>query len=113
MDVAELRWRNHPLDGALLRFDRDTGVNVLRRDETTLNCRRAAPRLLQVGLLSPCNLHCSFCYRDMQAPSRLTAAFLSDLLQRAAEWGVLEVAFGGGEPLLFAGFARLLQDLHR
>ena len=73
--------------------------------------RRKAPRVLQVGLLTPCNLSCSFCYRDPRAPSRLTAEFLEDLLIEAAEWGVLEVAFGGGEPLLFKGFPQLVERL--
>lgn len=106
------RWRSHILDEALLRFDRDTGTNVLLRDETTAGCQRRAPRLLEIGLLTPCNLRCTFCYRDTRAPSRLTAQFLVDLLRQAADWGVLEVAFGGGEPLLFPGFAKLLHDLH-
>jgi len=38
--------------------------------------------------------------------------FLSDLLRKADNWGVLEVAFGGGEPLLFPGFVELLHELH-
>ena len=67
------RWASHELDGALLRFDRDTGTNALIRDGTTAGFHRRAPRLLQIGLLTPCNLQCSFCYRDTRAPSRLTA----------------------------------------
>jgi MoaA/NifB/PqqE/SkfB family radical SAM enzyme len=106
-----IQWQRHSLDGAVLRFDPDTGTNILRRDESTAKCQRQAPRLLQVGLLTPCNLHCSFCYRDTSAPSRLTASFLRNLLRRAADWGVLEVAFGGGEPLLFPGFVKLLHEL--
>lgn len=102
----------HRLDGALVRFDRDTSTNVLRRGPSTADHRRVAPRTLQIGLLTPCNLRCSFCYRDQDAPSRLTAPFLLDLLQQAARWGVLEVAFGGGEPLLFRDFVPLLKQLH-
>jgi MoaA/NifB/PqqE/SkfB family radical SAM enzyme len=64
-----------------------------------------------VGLLTPCNLACGFCYRDRLAPSRLTAPFLVDLLEKACDWGVLEVAFGGGEPLLFKGFVEMLREL--
>ena len=101
-----------PVNGGVLRFDRATGTNVLLRSpETALN-RREAPRSIQIGLLSPCNMSCSFCYRDAAAPSRLTSEFLLDLLIRADQWGVLEVAFGGGEPLLFKGFVELLRNLH-
>lgn len=107
-----MAWSDHELDGGLLRFDRDTGVNVLLRGPGTQRLARRAPRSLQIGLLTPCNLSCSFCYRDTRAPSRLTAPFLLDLLQRASTWGVLEAAFGGGEPLLFKGFVPLLRELH-
>jgi hypothetical protein len=74
---------DHPIDGALLRFHRDSLTNVLRRGPSTAALRRAAPRALQIGLLTPCNLRCGFCYRDAHAPSRLTAPFLVDLLARA------------------------------
>ena len=103
-------WREVPVDGGLLRFERDTGTNVLVRSEATRALRRQAPRSLQIGLLTPCNLACSFCYRDAAAPSFLTREFLLELLEQAAAWGVLEVAFGGGEPLLFKGFIELLRD---
>ena len=111
--ISPTQLTEHALDGSLLRFDRRTGLNVLIRGETTAALRRVAPRVLQIGLLTPCNLTCAFCYRDTTAPSRLTAPFLLDLLGQAATWGVLEVTFGGGEPLLFPGFPKLLCDLHR
>ncbi len=100
------------VDGGRLYFDPETGTNVLIRSPVTATLRRSAPRSLQIGLLTPCNLACDFCYRDTSAPSRLTKPFLLDLLIQAAEWGVLEVAFGGGEPLLFDDFAGLLRELH-
>ncbi|MEO8707073.1 MAG: radical SAM protein [Kofleriaceae bacterium] len=100
------------LDGGLMAFDRDRGLNILYAGEETVALRRRAPRSLQIGLLTPCNLSCSFCYRDRKAPSRLDRAFLVELLQRCARWGVLEVAFGGGEPLMFDGFAELVEELH-
>lgn len=107
-----MSWRSQPVQGGLLRFDRERGLNVLTRSAATRDLMREAPRSLQVGLLTPCNLACEFCYRDTTAPSKLTAPFLIDLLQRADAWGVLEVAFGGGEPLLFKGFDDLLRELH-
>ncbi len=105
-------WKSQPVEGGVLAFDRNAGLNVLVQTSTSAKNRRQSPRALQVGLLTPCNLACDFCYRDTAAPSRLTADFLVDLLTQAAEWGVLEVAFGGGEPLLFPGFASLVQRLH-
>jgi len=103
--------RRHRLDGAEVSFDRRTGLNVLRRGPSTAALRREAPRTLQVGLLTPCNLSCDFCYRDPHAPSRWTRESLVSLLREAAAWGVLEVTFGGGEPLLFKGFVDALREL--
>lgn len=103
-------WATHSIDGAELNWDRDSGLNLLRAKPGST---RTAPRVLQIGLLTPCNLSCSFCYRDTSAPSLLTSEFLQDLLPRCADWGVIEVAFGGGEPLLFKGFPALVQTLTR
>jgi MoaA/NifB/PqqE/SkfB family radical SAM enzyme len=106
-------WQIQSTDGAILAFDRSRGLNVLVRNPLTTIERRQAPRSLQIGLLTPCNLSCEFCYRDTTAPSRLTSEFLCDLLTQAADWGVLEVSFGGGEPMLFKGFIPLLRRLHK
>ncbi|MFM9960781.1 MAG: radical SAM protein [Planctomycetaceae bacterium] len=106
-------WKRQPVAGGNHWFQRDSGLNVLRtngQDQTSF--RRLAPRVLQIGLLTPCNLDCSFCYRDLNAPSLLTTEFLVNLLRQADEWGVAEVAFGGGEPLMFRGFTELLRELH-
>jgi hypothetical protein len=84
---------------------------VLFRGLSTRQLVRRAPRSLQVGLLTPCDLACGFCYRDRTAPSLLQPDFLLDLLERCEAWGVLEVAFGGGEPLLFKGLVQMLRDL--
>jgi hypothetical protein len=106
------QWHRQTLDGGILAFDRVSGTNVLLRNAATTSLHRRAPRVLQIGLLARCNMHCEFCYRDTEAPDRLDAPFLLDLLRRAADWGVLEVAFGGGEPLMYSGLLDLLQQLH-
>lgn len=105
-------WHEQYVDGGVLRFNRHTATNVLVRGPALAGAVRTAPRALQVGLTSSCNLGCTFCYRDANAPNRLTAPFLVELLAAAADWGVLEVAFGGGEPLLFNGFVPMLEELH-
>jgi MoaA/NifB/PqqE/SkfB family radical SAM enzyme len=104
--------RAFPLDGALLFFDRDTGQNILVDGEETRELVQLAPRSIQFGITNRCNLACAFCSRDLRAESRWNAeeafVFLSEL-DRA---GVLEVAFGGGEPFAFAGFTELVSRLH-
>ena len=109
--LGEDRFAFQSVDGGILGFERYSGKVALLRGPTTESLRRQAPRLLQVGLLTPCNLRCSFCYRDTSAPSELTRAFLEPLLEKADAWGVLEVAFGGGEPLIFPEFLPMLKTL--
>jgi MoaA/NifB/PqqE/SkfB family radical SAM enzyme len=104
--------RAFPLNGALLLFDRETGQNILLDGEETRELVPLAPRSIQFGITNRCNLACAFCSRDLRAESQWNAeeafVFLSEL-DRA---GVLEVAFGGGEPFAFSGFTELVSRLH-
>lgn len=104
--------RRFPLDGALLLFDRDTGLNVLCDGPETTHLRQLAPRVVQFGITNRCNLTCSFCSRDLEAPSTWTSDAAFTILHALAHHGVLEVAFGGGEPWLFPKFDALLERLH-
>lgn len=104
--------RRHALDGAMLLFDRDSGLNARCQGAETAHLRRTAPRVVQFGITNHCNLRCGFCSRDTEAPSLWTADEAFVLLRDLANMGVLEVAFGGGEPLVFAGFDALLSRLY-
>lgn len=108
----ELReYRRFALDGALLLFDRNTGWNVLLDGEETSHLRQLAPRAIQFGITNRCNLACEFCSRDVTAASTWTIDSAFNVLSDLAVAGVLEVAFGGGEPFAFKGFADLLARL--
>lgn len=111
-ELRRLDWRPHPLDGALLLFDRDTGLNMRLEGEETAALRRVAPRTLLIAVTNVCNLQCPFCYRDLKSPSDWTYASLLEFCQQAADWGVLEVAFGGGEPTLFKDWQGLIEELY-
>jgi MoaA/NifB/PqqE/SkfB family radical SAM enzyme len=104
--------RRVPLDGALLLFDRQTGLTAICDGPETAHLRQAAPRVVQFGITNACNLACTFCSRDLDAASAWTAATAFDLLAGLARAGTVEVAFGGGEPLVFRGFAALVRRLH-
>lgn len=65
------------------------------------------------GITNACNLACSYCSRDAGRPSTWTVDTAAELLEKLAAAGVLEVAFGGGEPFAFRGFADLLARLFR
>lgn len=110
--LRPINWRAHPLDGALLLFDRDTGLNVKLEGDETAHLRRVAPRTLLVGVTNVCNLSCGFCYRSLKSPSEWTYDSLLDFCQQADAWGVLEMAFGGGEPTLFPHWREFLHALY-
>ncbi|MFT3767678.1 MAG: radical SAM protein [Minicystis sp.] len=104
--------RPHPLDGALLFFDRATGENLLLEGPHLARHERRAPRVVQFGLTNRCNLSCGFCFRDRALPSAWSAPEILAWAKDLAAAGVLEIAFGQGEPLAFAGFPALVRALH-
>lgn len=104
--------RRFSVDGALLLFDRDTGVNALCEGTETAHLRQSAPRMIQFGITNSCNLACTFCSREIAARSDWTNAEVFSILSELSNYGVLEIAFGGGEPWLFPGFAALVCQLY-
>lgn len=104
-------FRPFPLDDKLLLFDRDTGANRLIEGGPAEGMRQVAPRVLQVSLTNACNKQCAFCYRPLDAKSQWTFDDMLELARVASEWGVLEFAFGGGEPTVFPRFAELVRRI--
>jgi len=96
----------------LLLFDRDSGLNALLEGAETARLRREAPRTLLIAVTNFCNLTCPFCYRALSAPSLWRYETLLAFCQQADEWGVLEVAFGGGEPLVFPRWQDFIVELY-
>jgi MoaA/NifB/PqqE/SkfB family radical SAM enzyme len=106
-------WRAYPLDGALLWFHPKTGVHVRWDAPATraLSLERTAPRVVMFGITNRCNLACGFCSRDLEAKSGWTVESAIEVLAGLSKAGVLEVAFGGGEPLAFRGFDDLVRRI--
>src|SRR5688572_1499268 len=104
-------FRQHALDDAMLYFHPATGTNVRVENASTRGLRRLAPRVAMFGITNVCNLSCYFCSRDMDARSGWTVAAAAEVLRELSAAGCLEVAFGGGEPFAFRGFAELLEEL--
>lgn len=103
--------RRFALDGALLLFDRRTGWTALCDGEETAHLRMTAPRVVQFAITNACNLACTFCSRPADARSEWTAQSAFEYLAALADAGTLEVAFGGGEPLVFREFPQLVRRL--
>jgi hypothetical protein len=104
-------FREHPLDGAMLYFQPRTGVHVRVERAATAGLRRRAPRVAMFGITNACNLACEFCSRDTARASRWTVADAAAALRGMHDAGTLEVAYGGGEPFAFRGFAELVAEL--
>ncbi len=110
--LRTMPWRAHPLDGKLLLFERNTGLNVLLEGDETRPLRRVAPRTLLIAVTNACNLACDFCYRDLHCRGLWRYDTLLEFCQAADKWGVLEVAFGGGEPMLFPHWQDFICQLY-
>lgn len=104
-------YRPIPLDHALELFDPQTGHRIRVDAPATRGLRQRAPRSVQFALTNHCNLGCSFCSRPVERPSTWTVASALELLADLDRLGVAEVAFGGGEPLVFKGFFDLVDRL--
>lgn len=110
--LRNLDLRQHPLDGKLLLFERDSGLNLLMEGDEVAHLKRVAPRTLLVAVTNACNLTCSFCYRDQENRSLWRYDSLLHFCQQIDQWGVLEVAFGGGEPMLFPRWVDFINELY-
>lgn len=106
-------FREFSLDGAVLYFDPRTGTSVRAQSPQTAGRVRTAPRVVMFGITNACNLRCEFCSRDLRRASLWTVESAFAVLAELAAAGTLEVAFGGGEPFAFRGFATLLGELRR
>lgn len=106
------RFRAHALDGALHFFHPRSGTHVRFQGPRTARMRRTAPRVVMFGITNECRLSCAFCSRDKRRESLWTADSAFEVLRDLAAEGVLEVAFGGGEPFEFPQFPELITRLH-
>jgi radical SAM protein with 4Fe4S-binding SPASM domain len=69
-----------------------------------------APIVAHWAVTYRCNLQCAFCYAE-SGPGREPGPgpdLRRQVVDRLADWGVLEVALGGGEPTLLPDLAALL-----
>jgi MoaA/NifB/PqqE/SkfB family radical SAM enzyme len=81
-------------------FNRKTGIHVLfdevnyQKDEI-----QVSPRHFSIALTNQCNLKCDYCY-NRKSNDTLDYKYIINLAKTAESSGVLELTFGGGEPLL-------------
>ncbi len=73
----------------------------------------SAPLVAHWAVTYRCNLACSFCYSESRPDREREPAreIRIRIVQRLADWGVFEVALGGGEPTILADFPELLSAI--
>jgi len=99
-------------DGLLL-FERKTGLNVLL-DEMKGRWGWEKPLFVAVQVTNACNRQCRWCYASSSSSAPVgvwTREKLFDLCRYLDRWGVLGVAFGGGEPFTFPRFAEVCREV--
>ncbi|PVX28753.1 radical SAM/SPASM domain-containing protein [Sphingomonas pokkalii] len=69
------------------------------------------PAGINVTLTFKCNFNCSYCYQDLlqAGDQRWDLAKCTDLVDEAADWGVVFLGLTGGEPTIFRGWLELIE----
>ncbi|MEY8353903.1 radical SAM protein [Lachnospiraceae bacterium 54-53] len=73
--------------------------------------REETPFRLEASLTEVCNHRCSYCYQGSEHKDEhgLHLEEWKDVMKQAAELGVQEIVFTGGEPTLYRGFLELVK----
>lgn len=69
------------------------------------------PLSVGITLTTKCNLNCPFCYLDKttEFENNLSKQEFIDFITYLVDWGVKQITFSGGEPLLEKNFFELLE----
>lgn len=111
VEGARRRWKQRCSAAGVHLFDRSTGLNILL-DEVPApgSLYSRAPRQVSIALTNRCDLACPHCYAP-KSRAELRFEAITGWLAELDAHGALGVGFGGGEPTLYPGFARLCQQV--
>ncbi len=92
-------------------YDRISGMHVLL-DEVSVPHEKIhiGPRVISLALTNGCDLNCSFCYAPKNSNTH-NPNYVYNLCLAMDSLGVLEVAFGGGEPTLYPHLSELCKKV--
>lgn len=114
--------KSHIRPDGIRIFDRDTGMNMLLENHEIKKKPKfnRIPPMISWGLTNRCNLSCDYCYsasgahpREGQPKDFYSYNDVMEGLKAFDKLGFLEVAFGGGEPLMFPKFGDILINGYR
>lgn len=69
------------------------------------------PAGINITLTFKCNFNCSYCYQDLLQPGddRWDLGKCNELVDEAADWGIVFLGLTGGEPTIFKGWLELIE----
>jgi MoaA/NifB/PqqE/SkfB family radical SAM enzyme len=92
-------------------FDRNTGLHFLIDEiSPSLNECSIAPRTFSIAITNDCNANCHFCHVP-KGKTYLSKEFLIDFCKKIDELGSLDIAIGGGEPLLHPDIVEICKSI--
>jgi hypothetical protein len=99
--------------GHMVIFHRKTGHKCRIHPAGELPPARASvPELVDLKITEYCSKNCAYCLDDSSPGGKHAELWnLSHLVQFLGEWGVFEVAIGGGEPTAHPEFCSILEEL--
>jgi MoaA/NifB/PqqE/SkfB family radical SAM enzyme len=105
----------------ILYFDRHTGLHILKENHELNKVEKQIPinnfpDQFNIALTNRCNMECKHCYANSSPfgfKDLYTKEDILKLVKKLDKLGCLEVAFGGGEPLLFKDFDELIIEAYK
>lgn len=70
----------------------------------------SAPLTINWTLSDRCSFHCPHCYSRGERGEELPLEQVLEGIRRVADWGVMALNFGGGEPLLYPHLCRVVHE---
>jgi len=69
------------------------------------------PAGINITLTFKCNFNCSYCYQDLTqaGDSRWDLGKCMEIVEEAADWGVVFLGLTGGEPTIFKGWLEVIE----
>lgn len=94
-------------------YDRDTGIHMLIDEvlPSPLEISKT-PRTVSIALTNYCNSNCDFCHIE-KGNDFLPKHIVFDICKILDKHGTLDIAFGGGEPLVHKEFVEICKSIWR
>lgn len=93
-------------------FDQNSGLFVRKEDKDSEEpfWSEDGPELLDISITNYCERSCTFCYRHSDKKGKhISKSDFQNIIEQAAELGVLQIALGGGNPNQHPQFIEFLK----